>query len=435
MASTLLDLVIGGQSKRPFVRKTWVDRNTTKRAYRIKAIDTPAFYKPIGSVLFGDSFQPMYGIHTGTQHLALRGNAVNFVNSTGYNVSSNPLVASTDGNSWVGKNLPAGLTYSGLTTFNNQIWVYSRTALYVSTDLNGTSWSTSVNSPTGSGNLRPIVFGSRVVTAPGTSSSAIYSNANATSFTTHTLPVTMQVTGMATDGTTLMIVGFVSPTIGYVYKTTDLTNYTLVSVKMTSNDVEMSGYAGSTTSTTPFVPLGITYNGSTFVIIATDVMAAGGAVNSYFVGSYRIFNGSSSGPFLAKGEIRSDYMSIGYSNKLLFSNIYNAQVKSGNFITSDSSGRIAVALGLHTTNAYNTSLMYSVGVVIAYSDDNGETWTVSELPARHQSDGFTADLMYVPCSIYSSPNGFVAFFAGYGANAPDFYMSTNVNARELAMPY
>lgn len=435
MPNVLLDYVLGGQSKRPFVRKTWVDRNTTKRAYRIRALDTPAFYKsPSNTVIFGDSSQPMYGIHTGTQHLALRGVSTNHAGGANTAASANALMGSTDGNTWAAKNLPAGVSYSGLGIFNNQIWAFSRTSIYVSTDLNGTSWSTNVSSPNSSGLVRPVVFGTRIVVAAGVAVNAIYSFPTASTVNTHTLPVSMVVSGMATDGTTLVIVGYASNGTGYVYKTTDLTNYTLVSVKLTASDAEMSGVA-ATVSTAGFTPLGITYNGSTFVIIASDVMYTGGVINDYNVGGYRIYTGSSAGPFLAKSEIRSDYNSLSYTNKNLFCNMHNYQLKSGQFITSDSSGRIAVGLCIGSVGYVDANAYWSSSPVIAYSDDNGDTWTITEIPPKPVVSGFTVDLQHLCVNIYPSPNGFTAFYGSLGASAPDFYMTTNVNARELAMPY
>ena len=441
MPNVLLDYVLGSQAKRPFVRKTWVDRNTTKRAYRIKALDSPGYYKSSSqAVLFGDSFQPFYGIHTGTQHITLRGSPINLSIATGYNVTANPLLGSTDGMVWSAKNLPGGQTYSAIGIFNSQLWVYSRSALYVSTDLNGTSWSTSVNSPTGSGNLRPIVFGTRIVTSPGAESTAIYSNTTASSFSTHTLPVSMMVTGMATDGTTLIIVGHGSSGAGYVYKTTDLTNFTLVSVKLSSTDAELSGVTtvngvALSASTAIFTPLGVTYNGSTFVIIAIDTMLLGGAINDYTVSAYRVYTGSSAGPFLAKSEIRTDFNNAQYTTKNYFANMYKCQQKTGQFITSDSSGRVAVGLAVSALGYVDANAYWTTSPCIAYSDDNGETWTLSEISTRPTVNGFTGDLLYMCTHIYPSPNGFVVFYGNYGANSPDFCMITNANAREMAMPY
>jgi hypothetical protein len=434
MASVLLDFVIGAQAKRPFIRKTWVDRNTTKRGYRLKQLETPAFYKPTDQLLYGSGFQPLYGYYSaGTGHLAVRGPAINMgaINST--TTSTNALMGSTDGSVWAAKNLVANLNYTGLTVFNNQIWVFTKTMIYTSTDLTGTSWTAGA-APLSTGFFKQVVFGSRVISCTQGVVNAVYSNLTPASYSTHTLPVSMQVTGMATDGTNLIVIGYATNGTGYVYRTTDLTNWTLMSVKMTSSDIELNGLA-STVNTAVFAPVGITYTGSIFVIVAQDVMIGGRSINPYYLGAYRVYTGGPGLGFTAKSEIRLDGNNTGYSSKSLLNAYFAYQGKTQNCLTCDSSGRLAFAAVVHTQGYIDAQPYYAAAPVIAYSDDAGDSWTLSELPTQGLSEGFAANLGYIATSIYPSPNGFVAFFGCMDANAPDWYMTTNPNARELAIPY
>lgn len=434
MPSVLLDYVIGAQAKRPFIRNTWGNRNTAKRGYRIRAIDSPAFYKPLEAALFASGFQPMYGLHTGTEHIAIRNPTTGLVSVNNTTVGTNSMFGSTDAKSWTVKNLGVNNHHTGIITFNDKIWVFTKAATYLSTDLTGTSWTTGANTPVTGGLYKPVVFGGRVVACGTGQLNTIYSSINGSSFSTHTLPSTIQVTGLATDGTTLIVVGYTSVGSGYVYKTTDLTNWTLMSVKLASTDTEMSGLV-TTTATACFSPLGIVFTNGIFVLVASDVLISGGSINPYLTGGYRFYTGTAAGSFLMKSEVRAEGNNLGHTSKCLFNNLFGVQSRTSHAITADSNGRIAMGAALHSIGYVDTTTYYGVSPCIIYSDDYAETWTITEITPKETMGSLPINSVFIPTCIYPGPNGFVVFFGNYDTTAPDFYMVTNPNARELVMPY
>jgi hypothetical protein len=435
MPSVLLDYVIGSPAKRPFVRNVWGNRNTTKRGYRIRSLDSPGFYKPLDALMFNSGFQPMYGLYTGTQHLAVRNTTTGLVSVNNTTVGSNPMFGSADSNTWTVRNLPTGNHHTSIIAFSDKIWVFTKASTYLSTDLTATSWTTGASTPVTAGGLyKPVIFGGRIVACGTGQLNTIYSTINGSSFSTHTLPGTIQVTGMTTDGTTLIVVGYTTVGSGYVYKTTDLTNWTLMSVKLTASDSEMSGLV-TTTASACFSPLGITFTNGIFVIVASDVMLSGGSINSYLTSGYRFYTGTSAGPFLLKSEVRAEGNNLSHVNKCLFNNLFGVQGRTSHCITVDANGRIAMGAALHNNAYVDTTTYYGVSPCIIYSDDYAETWTISDITGKEVMGSLPVNSIFTPTCIYPSPNGFVVFFGNYDTPAPDFYMVTNPNARELVMPY
>lgn len=438
MTTVLLDSVMGGFNK-PYTRNFW-SHSETKKTTRLKFISDPYLYTDASQNVGRDSNSTqnvaVYGFYAAGRECVVKTPGASFGSENTTQITQTAvLFTSTDGLSFTNVALPVG-SYrpTGLTFFNNKWWLFTAAKIYISTDSTASSFIASTAAPPGT-LYRPFVFNGKILVSSFASNSGIRSTTTGETFSSHNLPISGYVVGMATDGTTLVIL-ILNNGLGYVYKTTDLTTWTPMEVRWTTNGVNISN-TGTSLGQSGFYPLGIVYTGTKFVIAATDMTTNSLTTDSMSVVRFFTASNSSSNFVLTGSYTQSEgsnplysYGGRSYSGiNLRFNNNGYSRCSASHCMTMHGS-RIFMTIAISGHHWVDASLYNLPSIVQIYSDDQGETWSLVRIPVEAFT-AVTGAAPYIVTDTYSTPNGVVSLYAPSDSSIGAGYLRPNPNCKEL----
>lgn len=442
--TTLLESVVHGFNK-PYVRNYWNHTEGNKKVKRLEFISDPFLYQDANQVNRVASSSGLsnnaYGVYAAGKECVVRAPGASFHADNSTSLSQNSLFySSTNGLDFTNVAVPTNSYQpTGLVFFNNKWFIFTNVKTLVSTDNTATTFVASTGAPPAK-LYKPFVFANKILLTNLGGNSTFRSTTDGETFATHTLPVTGLIHGMATDGATLVILISSATGTWHIYKTTDLVTWTPMEARWTPTSSNVTG-TGTSLTTSGFYPLGIVYTGSKFVIMATDVSIS--YLNSGEMSLLRSYVAdNSSSPFILKGSFRlpqtlvGAYQTSGQATGSYMMRFYDTGYSrcSANHAMCMHNGRIFVAVGICFGTWVDVSVYKQHTLMMMESNDDGSTWTMLDIPPSTFTSA-TSDNVLLTSSMFSTPNGVVAYPMSTSGNTSVGYFKPNPGALELVVPY